>query len=178
MRGAGSVLLVWCAMAGLGCRRDVPAAVGSVPVSADAVRAEDGVPGPDVAAYRRGVTREVTLVRAAIATLRRTGDADERAVVVAGAASERTSIEGARVAGLPLDRYRQLVAVVDSLLLSRGAAAGHSGPAVPGGSVRGGAPLAGIEASLDSLRVDLVVARSRLAAESGRRCTGGAGSPC
>lgn|GEM_PF-3891243 len=175
-RGVFSVLLIWCTVTACGCRREVPAAAGGVPAGA---RPADGtVPGADVEAYRRGVAREVALVRAAIATLRRTGDADERAVVVAGAAVERTSVEGARVAGLPLDRYRQMVGLVDSLLLARGAAADPAATTVPGRPAVGVVPLVGVAASLDSLRVDLVVARSRLAAESGRRCAGGAGAPC
>lgn len=158
----------------LGCRREAGSSslVGSA-ASGLAGQTESGV--IDVAAYRRGLTRELALVRAAVAALKRTGNPDERAVLAAGAASERTIVEGAQAAGLPLERYRRLVAVVDSLLLTKA-------DSVAGGAVREGragpAPLGAVAGVLDSLRIELVVARSLLLAEGSRACRGGAGAAC
>jgi hypothetical protein len=73
----------------------------------------------DLEAYRSGLERELNLTRAAVAAFRRAFGADERAVLAAGADSDRTSIEGARAAGIPLERYRYLVGVVDALLRNR-----------------------------------------------------------
>lgn len=173
-RGIGRLFRVSAVLLALGCQREAGSSslVGSA-ASGLAGQAESGA--VDVAAYRRGVTRELALVRAAVAALRRTGSSDERAVLAAGATSERTVAEGARAAGLPLNRYRRLVAVVDSLLLTK-ADSTMGGPAREGRV--GPAPLGAVAGVLDSLRIELVVARSLLLAEGARPCRGGAGAAC
>jgi len=159
--------VVSAALLAFGCRREA----GS---SALAGRTTSDVAGPAEAglingtAYRRGVARELALVRAALAALRRTGSSDERSILAAGAAGDRTIVEGAQAAGLPLDRYRRLVAVVDSLLLMNVARDAPAGPAALGAE----------SGALDSLRIELLVARSLLLAEGARPCRGGAGAPC
>ena len=132
----------------------------------------------DLVVYGTGVEREAALTRAALTAMRRTGDPNERAVLAAGAEPGRTSLDGARAAGVPLARYRQVVAAVDSLLVERETRE-RAGREV------GAAPLSAQTESnsiwavprLDSLRVELVVLRSRLAAELARPCRPGRSMP-
>jgi hypothetical protein len=112
----------------------------------------------DRAAYARGREREVALMRTALARLQHAdGDSASRRAVVLALAAEGVEREGAAAAGLAPERYRALVARMDSLLRSRGRGAVSPGA---GGS-------ADEWRLLDSLRVELAVLRSRFAATAG-----------
>jgi hypothetical protein len=127
--------------------------------------APQAVSAIDVTAYRLGRSREIVLTEAALRLLRCAGSVDEHAVVAAAADADRIEADGARAAGLATDQYEQLVARMDSLLIARarerGAAGGDSPRAA--GLETLAADVAGL---LDSLRVELVVARERLVAET------------
>ena len=120
----------------------------------------------DLAAYRRGCEKELELMRAALVRLRRAdGDSGSRLAAVRSATEADVERAGAAAAGVPADRYRDLVVRVDSLLLARGR-----------GESRGIAVAPSLESAsadewrlLDSLRVELAVLRSRFgaAAEAG-----------
>jgi hypothetical protein len=168
-RAARRFFLASVVLLALACRRE-PATSYAAGGGFAGQRARGAIDG---AAYRRGVTRELALVHAALAALRRTGNPDERSVLAAGASSERTVRDGAQAAGLPLERYRRLVAVVDSLLLTKADATADGG--APGGGAA--VPSLGVAmGALDSLRIELVVARSLLIAEGARPGRPGAGT--
>ena len=99
----------------------------------------------DLAAYQRGHERELELMRAALARLRR-ADGDSGAWRRAADATMEGQIEraGAAAAGLTPERYRELVSRLDSLLVEQGREPGWR--------------------LLDSLRVELAVLRSRFTA--------------
>ena len=159
-----------------GCRGHGPSvpsgSAGSRTPSADV---EPGAPGApltvaDLEAYQLGEQRELELMRAALEWLRRAdGDSAARRVAVLSTAAAGLEREGALAAGLGPDRYRALVARVDSVLRARGRAAASPG-AGAGGS---GAGEPGDDGAvtrwrfLDSLRVELAVVRSRFAAAVG-----------
>jgi hypothetical protein len=147
-----------------------------------ALRRANGSPPPvavplapaDLVAYGRGLERELVLNRAALDALRRTRDPDERAVLVAGADRTRTALEGARAAGLTAGEYHRIVVAVGAFLVARTDTAGElrRPDEIPGGwlSERAESLAVWMAPRLDSLRVALVVLRSRVAAEAARRC--------
>lgn len=116
-------------------------------------------------AYRHGRERELVLMHAALARLRRAdGDSGARQAAIRAAAEADIERAGAAAAGLTRERYRALVARVDSVLLERAREETDSAP----GLVTG-AGSADDWRLLDSLRVELAVLRSRFgaAAEAG-----------
>jgi hypothetical protein len=125
-------------------------------------------------AYQRGKTREIALATTALAVMRRTRDPNARVIVAAGTGEAQLEIAGAEAAGIPVSRYRQLVVEVDSLLAEGDGQVG-GGPAAAMATIRTRAAWA---PRLDSLRVQLTVLRSRLAAESERVCSPAAGVRC
>ncbi len=130
----------------------------------------------ELMAYGSGHEREAALARAALAALRRARGEEERAILIAGADTLRTLLEGARAAGVRAPRYRRIVSAVDSLLLSReGGRARSPVRSNPRLTPQAESLASWILPRLDSLRIELLVLRSRLAAETSRRC--GAGRP-
>lgn len=121
----------------------------------------------DLPAYARGRTREVGLMREALGRLGRAGqDTASRHAALRSAEPATLERAGAAAAGLPLERYRDLVTRMDSMLRMRvREARSANGPEVPGSAGRGVSQ--GEWRLLDSLRVELAVLRSRFAAAAG-----------
>jgi hypothetical protein len=149
-----------------GCRdREPPAQARAMPpapsgasVAPRASRAP--ITAVELAAYGRGREREVTLMRDALASLRRDGaDSSARAAAALSEAA-RVEREGASAAGLAAERYHALVVRLDSVLLARSREAGSPG-AAPSHRDAGSAEE---WRRLDSLRVELAVLRSRFEA--------------
>jgi hypothetical protein len=97
--------------------------------------------------YERGQRREIELTRAALQLVRQSNTAAQYVVLQSAADPRNMRADAARALGLTSDEYLRVVRHVDSAL-----AADANGTAA---SVQ----------HLDSLRVALVVLRSRLAAE-------------
>src|SRR4051812_19684665 len=102
----------------------------------------------DVAAYERGRRREIELTSAALELLAQARSPQQHAVIEGAADAERITTAAAKASGLDPNDYRMLVRRVDSTLI---------------GARR--APTDLTASRIDSLRVALVVMRSRLAAE-------------
>jgi hypothetical protein len=116
----------------------------------------------DLLAYRRGREKELVLMHAALERLRRAdGDRGARQAAVRTAAEAEVERAGAAAAGLTPERYRALVARVDSVLLERAREETDSAK----GSASG-AGSADDWRLLDSLRVELAVLRSRFGASA------------
>ncbi len=110
----------------------------------------------DLAAYERGVRREIGLTEAALRLLECAPSTEQRSAVAILSSSGQILSAGARAAGLDSVPYGLLVARVDSEL-----------------RVRGGRGLfAGDAGRLDSLRVRLVVLRTRHASEAAQSFDG------
>jgi len=152
-----------------GCRgRHAPQAPRiSVPAASAVPVSTPGSPSPsvtDLAAYARGRSREVALMRAALAWLQRAdGDSTARRAAALAASTVGVEREGASAAGLRPEAYHTLVLRVDSLLLSRGRSRPVAAADSPAASVGGGGST---WRALDSLRVELAVLRSRFIAAS------------
>lgn len=142
-----------------GLPRRLPAAAGN---------GGSAVPAPlaaaDVAAYVRGRSREVALMRGALARLRQAGaDGAARRAALRAADSSDLERAGAGAAGLAVAPYRALLARVDAVLLARGPSAGREDGASPLPE-----PFTADDwRLLDSLRVDLAVLRYRFDAAAG-----------
>jgi hypothetical protein len=134
----------------------------------------------EAAAYRLGRQREIVLTEAALRLLHCAASADEHTVVQAATESDRIAADGARAAGLGTTQYERMAARVDSFLVARsgGGVGGGFAAAPPAGE--SGSPPDDLAAQLDSLRVQLVVERSRLAAETAQPFDARAGrrGPC
>ena len=134
--GAGLLLLALL----VGCeRRPAPEVRSS---------ARPGLSASDLTAYERGRRREIELTRAALELVRQAGSPAQHAVMEAVADPDHMATDAARGAGLTPEAYRAMVGRVDSVLVA------ESSLATDASAQR-----------LDSLRVALVVLRSRLAAE-------------
>ena len=121
----------------------------------------------DLTAYARGRSREVALMREALLRLSRAGrDSSSRRAVLRASAPVILEREGAAAAGLPVERYRELVARMDSLLRVRFREV-RSGDSAEALRASGSDGLADQWLLLDSLRVELAVLRSRFAAAAG-----------
>ncbi len=159
------------ACAGCRGRAAVPSSASATAVAASGAASPESVVSAappvlgaaDLAAYRRGHEQELELMRAALARLRR-ADGDRGSRLAAVRAADATDVEraGAAAAGVSPERYRALVARVDSVLLLRGRAA--VGDAASGWML--GAASADEWRLLDSLRVELAVLRSRFGASA------------
>jgi hypothetical protein len=160
--GAGGTLVVLASvsMAVSGCGdRGVRSAAIPRPGATPAASEMEALASTDLAAYERGRSREVTLMRAAFSRVDRAADSLARAAALAAAnaAAAGAEREGAAAAGLPEASYRALVRRVDAALRRL--------PAAQADSVAGTTP--DEWRRLDSLRVELTVLRSRLAATTG-----------
>jgi len=163
-RAEGFLLLTAASIFGpAGCRDQ---AAGGPPRHTTAAAEAAGPSSPlgvaDIAAYVRGRSREILIVRAALDRLRRAGtDSVRRHAALADADAPAVERAGALAAGLPEGRYRDLTTRVDSALLAKGASAASDDPErddrIPADEWR----------LLDSLRVDLAVLRSRFEAAAG-----------
>lgn len=102
----------------------------------------------DVTAYELGRRREIELTRAALELVQHTGSAAQHSVMEAAADPDHMTVDAARVSGLRVEEYRSMVSRVDSALVLDSSLSTDA-------SAR----------RLDSLRVALVVLRSRLSAE-------------
>ena len=121
----------------------------------------------DLTAYARGRSREVALMREALLRLNRAGrDSSSRRAVLRAAAPGLLEREGAAAAGLAVERYRDLVARMDSLLRVRFREV-RSGDSAEVLRAIGSDGSADQWLLLDSLRVELAVLRSRFAAAAG-----------
>lgn len=126
----------------------------SLPVVSDT--SHRGAPTIDEAlAYRRGREREITIARAALARAVRTPAGVHQPDLAV--LPDLMAREGAAAAGLDTDRYRRVVTRVDSLLRDRESQTSDDRPSGPRPEWM----------TLDSLRVELAVLRSRLAAVTG-----------
>jgi hypothetical protein len=159
-------------MLAVACGRErAPTGSRSAPaVTASAARALEV---EDMAAYERGKMREIALANTALTVMQRTRDPNARAIVAAGAGEEHLDSAGAEAAGIPVRRYRQLVVQVDSVLLK-----GEEDPGGEASTQTAAQTRAAWLPRLDSLRVQLTVLLSRLAAESERVCSPAAGVRC
>lgn len=115
--------------------------------------AASGADSGELAAYERGVRREIRLTEAALRLLECAPSPEQRAAVRLLSGSGQIVSGGARAAGLDSVPYGLLVSRVDSELRERGRAGAFSLDA----------------GRLDSLRVRLVVLRTRLAGEAAQR---------
>jgi len=169
LRRAEGLLILSAAstLALAGCRdRDGSGLPRRAPASASSggPAARASLAAADVSAYVRGRSREVALMRGALARLRQAGaDGAERRAAMRSADSSELERAGAGAAGLGTAPYRALVARVDAVLLALGPSAGREG-----GSSPLPAPLTADEwRLLDSLRVNLAVLRYRFDAAAG-----------
>jgi hypothetical protein len=102
----------------------------------------------DVGPYERGRRREIELTGAALELLEQARSPQQHAVIESAADAERITTAAAKASGLGPAEYRSMIRRVDSTLIG----AGRVWTELPA-------------ARIDSLRVALVVLRSRLAAE-------------
>lgn len=100
-----------------GEEEEQPAEVESLP-PAIAARPEESsaFTEADLDAYERGFAKEIELVRAAQQTLESATTAEERGEAIQWQWESRTAPEGARAAGLPVERYRAVRTTVNRVL--------------------------------------------------------------
>ena len=125
--GAAGVLLLALALAACGGGSgdsDVPEDTSGAAIAGAAAAGGAGGEGEaplaftaaDLDAWERGMTKETELVRAAQERGRTATTPAERGEAAQAAFPERTAEEGARAAGMPLERYRRLRETVNSTL--------------------------------------------------------------
>ena len=135
--GVGFFLLVL--LSGGGCERMSPRAQGG---------AETRLLQSEMVVYERGHLREIELTRAALQLVRQSSSDAQHAVLESATDPSHMQSDAARALGMTPDDYARIVRHVDSALLADTSSAGFASAQ-----------------HLDSMRVTLVVLRSRLAAE-------------
>lgn len=139
------------AVAVAACRagESVPAERPKMAVAAQPVSAEE------LAAYEAGRRQEINLTAAALALLDCANSAEQQTVLAGAGATDRIERDAAADGGMRVSDYHRLVSRVDSVLQRQTSAPGAAGPRIQVPQAR----------RLDSLRVQLMVLRTRVAAE-------------